>query len=85
MLAYSSISHAGFVMAAIMIGTPQANEGIFLYWILFTFTNIGAFGMLWASRKRGVNYHARYDHPFEKFAGMIKLMPLGAVMMGLFI
>ena len=84
MLAYSSISHAGFVMAAIMIGTPQANEGIFLYWILFTFTNIGAFGMLWASRKRGVSFHERYDHPFEKFAGMIKSMPLGAVLMGLF-
>jgi len=84
MLAYSSISHAGFVMAAIMIGTTQSNSGIFLYWILFTFTNIGAFAMLWASRKRGVSYHERYDHPFEKFSGMVKLMPLGAVMMGLF-
>ena len=84
MLAYSSISHAGFVMAAIMIGTTQSNSGIFLYWILFTFTNIGAFAMLWASRKRGSSYHSRYDHPFEKFSGMVKLMPLGAVMMGLF-
>jgi NADH-quinone oxidoreductase subunit N len=84
MLAYSSISHAGFVMAAIMIGTTQANSGIFLYWTLFAFTNLGAFAMLWASRKKGVTYHERYDHPFEKFSGMFKLVPLGAVMMGLF-
>jgi NADH-quinone oxidoreductase subunit N len=84
MLAYSSISHAGFVMAAIMIGTTQANSGIFLYWILFAFTNLGAFAMLWSSRKKGVSYHERYDHPFEKFSGMFKLMPLAAVMMGLF-
>jgi NADH-quinone oxidoreductase subunit N len=84
MLAYSSISHTGFVMSAIMIGTTQSNSGIFLYWIMFAFANLGAFAMLWASRKRGIRYHERYDHPFEKFAGMVKLMPLGAVMMGLF-
>ena len=84
MLAYSSISHAGFVMAAIMIGTTQANSGIFLYWILFAFTNLGAFAMLWVSHKRDAKYHERFDHPFEKFSGMVRLMPIGAVMMGLF-
>jgi len=84
MLAYSSISHAGFVMAAIMIGTTQANSGIFLYWILFAFTNLGAFAMLWVSHKKGTSYHERFDHPFEKFSGMFKLMPLSAVLMGLF-
>ncbi len=84
MLAYSSISHAGFVMAAIMIGTTQANSGIFLYWILFAFTNLGAFAMLWVSHKKNSTYHERYDHPFEKFSGMVKLMPIGAVLMGLF-
>ena len=35
MLAYSSISHAGFVMAAILIGTTQNNTAPFLYWGLF--------------------------------------------------
>jgi len=37
MLAYSSISHAGFAMSAILIGTTQANSALFLYWALFTF------------------------------------------------
>jgi len=35
MLAFSSIAHAGFVMAAILIGTTEANAGLFLYWVLF--------------------------------------------------
>src|SRR3989339_2206309 len=52
MLAYSSISHAGFVMAAILIGTTQSNSALFLYWILFCFTNLGSFSMLWISRQK---------------------------------
>lgn len=43
MLAYSSISHAGFAMGAILIGTTQATSALFLYWILFLFTNLGSF------------------------------------------
>ena len=84
MLAFSSISHAGFVMAAIMIGTTQANSALFLYWILFLFTNLGAFAMLWVSRHKASIWHERYDHPYEKFSGMIQIKPVGAVIMALF-
>ena len=84
MLAFSSISHAGFVMAAILIGTTQANSALFLYWTLFMFTNIGAFTMLWVNRHKSKRWHTRFDHPYEKFAGMIKIMPFGATVMGLF-
>jgi NADH-quinone oxidoreductase subunit N len=84
MLAYSSISHAGFVMAAIALATVKANSGIFLYYGLFMFTNLGAFAMLWVSRHKDRVHHTRYDHPYEKFSGMIKIMPMGAVVMALF-
>ena len=84
MLAFSSISHAGFVMAAIMIGTTQANSALFLYWVLFLFTNLGAFAMLWVSRHKASIWHERYDHPYEKFSGMIQIKPVGAVIMALF-
>ena len=84
MLAYSSISHAGFVMAAILIGTTQANTGLFLYWALFSFTNLGAFTMLWVNRQKNLLPGQSSDHPYEKFSGMIKTMPMGAVMMALF-
>ncbi len=86
MLAYSSVSHAGFAMSAILIGTTQANSALFLYWILFTFTNLGAFTMLWVSRHQGQKTwkDTRFDHPYEKFSGMVKVMPLNAVIMGMF-
>ncbi|AFV96556.1 MULTISPECIES: NADH-quinone oxidoreductase subunit NuoN [unclassified Sulfuricurvum] len=84
MLAYSSISHAGFVMAAILIGTTQSNTGLFLYWALFSFTNLGAFTMLWVNRQKNLLPGQSSDHPYEKFSGMVKTMPMGAVMMALF-
>lgn len=84
MLAYSSISHAGFVMAAILIGTTQANSALFLYWVLFSFTNLGSFSMLWISRQKKLPKHQSSDHSYEKFAGMIKTAPIAALIMGLF-
>jgi len=84
MLAFSSIAHAGFVMAAVLIGTTEANAGIFLYWVLFMFANLGAFTMLWVTRHRQNLWDSRYQHPFSKFSGMIKVMPANAVLMGIF-
>ena len=84
MLAYSSISHAGFVMAAVLIGTTQANSALFLYWILFSFTNLGSFSMLWISRQKHLPDGQSSDHSYDKFAGMIKTAPVAAVIMGLF-
>jgi NADH-quinone oxidoreductase subunit N len=51
---------------------------------LFMFTNLGAFTMLWISRHKVRRFDKRYDHPYEKFAGLIQIMPMGAVVMGLF-
>ena len=84
MLAYSSISHAGFVLVAVLIGSHQATVSIFLYWVLFLFANIGAFAMLWISRHPSKVWDIRYDHPFEKFAGMAKISPIGALIMAVF-
>jgi len=84
MLAFSSISHAGFMMAAILIGTTQANTALFLYWILFMFTNLGAFTMLWIVRHRNNLWDARYQHPYSKFSGLVKIMPITATIMGIF-
>ena len=84
MLAYSSISHAGFVMAAVLIGSTQANSALFLYWILFTFTNLGAFSMLWISRQKNLPAGQSSDHSFSKFAGLIKTVPFAASIMALF-
>ena len=84
MLAYSSISHAGFVMAAILIGSTQSNSALFLYWILFSITNLGSFSMLWISRQKELPEGQKSDHSFEKFSGMIKTSPIAAVIMAVF-
>ncbi len=84
MLAYSSISHAGFVMAAVLIGTTQANSALLLYWILFAFTNLGSFSMLWIAREKNLGSHQGSDHSYDKFAGLIKTSPVAASIMALF-
>ena len=84
MLAYSSISHAGFAFGAILIGGTQAHIALFVYWILFFFTNLGIFSMLWITRTKEQMWDKRYDHSYEKFSGLIRLCPLAAVIMALF-
>ncbi len=84
MLAYSSISNAGMAMAAIVIGTQQATNALFLYWILFTITNFGAFGMLWLNRgKEFKDYESPYT--FIKFSGLAQISPFTASILALFL
>ncbi len=82
MLGYSSISHGGFVMAAVLIGTTHANTALFVYWALFAFANLGAFAMLWISHEK--NHDRESDDAFEKYSGLIKTSPFTAVMIALF-
>lgn len=84
MLAYSSISNAGFAMGAILIGSTQATTALFLYWVLFLVTNFGGFAMLWLNRNKDYNTFES-DHDLEKYAGLIKLSPFTAILMGLFL
>lgn len=52
MLAFSSISHSGFVLACVLIDTQMSLTSLYLYWFLFAFSNIGAFGLLWFAPQR---------------------------------
>lgn len=46
MLAYSSISHAGFVMMAILNGTQDSIDAAIFYLTAYTITNLAAFAVL---------------------------------------
>ena len=84
MLAYSSVSNAGMAMAAILIGTTQSINALFLYWILFTITNFGAFGMLWLNRgKEYEDYNSPYA--FKKYSGLAQISPFTASMLAMFL
>lgn len=83
MLAFSSISHAGFVMAAVLIGTTQATTSIFFYWVLFMFTNLGGFAMIWINRDKNSSSFSS-DHALQRYSGLIKTSPFTASVMALF-
>lgn len=85
MLAFSSISHAGFVLVAIMLGTTQAIESLFLYWILFGFVILGAFAMLWVHRTKEAPsfYGFTTDYQFDKFTGLVRTAPVSAFILGI--
>lgn len=79
MLAYSSISHSGFVLGAILINAPEI---VFLYWFFFIFANLGAFGILWLSIDcKDTNNDS---HTFESLSGLIKTNPTLAILLTLF-
>ena len=85
MLAFSSISHAGFVLVAIMLGTTQAVQSLFLYWILFAFVILGAFAMLWVHRTKHAPsfYGFTTDYQFDKFTGLVRTAPVSAFILGI--
>lgn len=85
MLAYSSISNAGMAMAAILIGTHQGIVALFLYWILFTITNFGSFGMLWLNRGKDFDDNKSTPYAFKKFSGLAQISPFTASIMAMFL
>ena len=46
MLAYSGIAHAGYLMVAIVAANETAAAGLLFYLLIYTFMNIGAFGIV---------------------------------------
>ncbi|MEO1233560.1 MAG: NADH-quinone oxidoreductase subunit N [Myxococcota bacterium] len=81
MLAYSSISHAGYLLIGIVAavkGEPTAAGGVFYYLSAYTFTTLGAFGVLtYLERAEGGAAPER----FGAFAGLgFKYPRLGLAM-----
>lgn len=83
MLAFSSISHAGFVFSAILIESTQATIGLFLYWILFALANLGMFTLLWINRNKAQKESS--DNQMINYSGLIKTAPAFALLNGLFL
>lgn len=84
MLAYSSIVHVGFVLGAIVIHSNTANNGFFIYWIMFLFANLGAFTMLYLTSSKKGTWDERFEHPYSKFNGLIKTSPFLALPLAIF-
>ena len=88
MLAYSSISHAGYALLGLIAagrGPDLATrewglQSVLLYLLVYTFVNLGAFGMVAALRRQGVPGDRVAD-----FAGLGRRSPLSAFAMLVFL
>lgn len=79
MLAYSSIAHAGYAMVGFVTGGPEGMASVMLYLLIYTFMNLGAFGIITMLRKEGLG-----GEEIEDFAGLAKKDKLAALLMLIF-
>jgi NADH-quinone oxidoreductase subunit N len=79
MLAYSSIAHAGYMLIGIASGVSLGQQGILFYLVSYTFTNLGAFGIISIlERESGGNV------TYEEYAGLGSRRPVIAALLSAF-
>src|ERR1051326_8709203 len=54
LLAYSSISNAGYLLLGIIANNSYGNIGLVIYLIVYTLMNMGAFGVIRSEERRGI-------------------------------
>jgi len=54
LLAYSSISNAGYLLLALVANNVYGNIGLVIYLLVYVFMNMGAFGIVISLRRRGI-------------------------------
>jgi NADH-quinone oxidoreductase subunit N len=76
MLAYSSISHAGYLLIGVIAGGTDGTQAVLVYLLAYTFMTVGAFTVISVLARDGLE-HDRVDD----FAGLSQTRPgLAAVM-----
>jgi NADH-quinone oxidoreductase subunit N len=79
MLAYSSIAHAGYILVAVAIATPDASGAFMFYLLAYTLATFGAFGVITALERNGAS---RLN--IEDYAGLWSVRPWLASAMAVF-
>jgi NADH-quinone oxidoreductase subunit N len=80
LLAYSSISHAGYALLGLIAGNQTGYTGFIIYLFIYTIMNLGVFGCIIALRRRGIA-----GDRMEDFNGLMKKAPGLTVMMTIFL
>lgn len=80
MLAYSAISHAGYMMIGVVSMNREGYQAVALYSMIYAFMNIGAFTLLGIIKNKGMVE----DESLESFSGLAKKHPLYALGMLVF-
>ena len=79
MLAYSSIAHAGYLLVAIVVGTPIGSSAFLFYLVAYTLATMGAFTVVMAISSRGEGRQQISD-----YAGLWREKPWLAIAMAVF-
>lgn len=79
MLAYSSIAHAGYMLAGLAAGNQLGRTGILFYLATYTFMNIGAFGVLALLERE-----EEKNLDFDDYSGLGIKRPFLAALMSIF-
>jgi len=80
LLAYSSISHAGYILLGLIAGNPTGIQGMAVYIMVYTFMNLGAFAVLTSLRRKGIA-----GDDIDDLAGLMRKSPGHALLMLLFL
>src|SRR3954454_20909027 len=62
MMAYSSISHAGFILMAVEAGSAQGNSAVLFYLAAYVFMVAGSFGIATLVGRKGDGHHSLTDY-----------------------
>jgi NADH-quinone oxidoreductase subunit N len=80
LLAYSSISHAGYILIGFIAGNETGLTAVPLYLLIYTFTNIGAWAVIVALRRRDV-----IGEHIDEMSGLFFKNPGAAILMLIFL
>jgi NADH-quinone oxidoreductase subunit N len=80
LLAYSSISHAGYMLLGLVAGNDRGIAGIAVYIMVYTFMNLGAFLVLVALRRQKI-----VGDEMDDISGLMHKSPGYAILMLIFL
>jgi NADH-quinone oxidoreductase subunit N len=80
LLAYSSISHAGYILLGLVAGNETGIQGVLVYVLVYTFMNMGAFLVIVALCRKGLP-----GEDIDDFAGLVHKSPGYAFLMLIFL
>lgn len=76
MLAYSTISHVGFLLMGVLSGTQEGGAASLFYTLIYALMTLGAFGMILLMSRQGFE-----AENIEDFKGLSRKQPWFALMM----
>ena len=80
LLAYSSISHAGYILLGLIAGNETGIKGVAVYVMVYTFMNLGAFLVVVALRRKDL-----LGEDLEDLSGLMRKSPGYALLMLIFL